>query len=135
MKLDLLYAHAADLGLDVEWTNLGPVRRGEYRHSKNLIRLHCGLTRAQATATLAHELGHATFGDRCSTVKSEQRAWEYGASLIITVKEYQHAERVVGHHPTAIATELAVTRKLIESWQDWYRRGGAVRLSGSPSPR
>lgn len=121
MRLDLLYAHCADLGLDVEHAHLGCIRRGEYRADQNLIRLHSGLTRAQATATLAHEVGHAEFGDRCSSRKAEKRAWQYGAALIINVKDYERAERIAGHHVNAIAAELGVTRRLIEAWQEWYR--------------
>lgn len=122
MMLDRLFHHSADLGLLVEWADLGDVRRGEYRDATRTIVLHRDLTRAQATATLAHELGHAAFGDRCSTPAAERRAWEYGAALIITERDYRRAERVAGPHPSAIAAELGVTRRLVEAWRDWYRR-------------
>jgi hypothetical protein len=56
---------------------------------------------AQAPAALAHEVGRAVFGDRCSWPAAERRASEVGASLIITVKAYQAAERLVGTHPGA----------------------------------
>lgn len=122
MRLDLLFAHAADLQLDVEWADLGEVRRGFYSDDLGLIVLDSSLTRAQATATLAHEIGHAVFGDRCSTPKAERRAWEYGASLVVDVKDYQRAERIAGHCPSAVAAELGVTRRLVEAWQDWHHR-------------
>lgn len=124
MRLDGLFAHSADLGLEVEWADLGGSRRGAYYDDAGRIILHRGLTRAQATATLAHELGHHAFGDRCSTPPVEQRAWEYGAALVIGAQEYRRAERIVGHHPSALAAELGVTRRLIEAWQDWRRRQG-----------
>lgn len=119
-RLDLLYQHAADLDLDVEWADLGPHRRGEYRDDEALIVLHQGLTRRQAIATLAHEIGHAVFGDRCSTPAVERRAWRYGASLIITPREYERAEALVGPHAGALALELEVTPKLIEAWRAWF---------------
>lgn len=122
MRLDRLYQHCADLGIDVEWADLGPVRRGCYLDDSNTILLNTLLTRAQATATLAHECGHQVFGDRCSTPRAERRASEYGAALIINVKDYQAAERLVGHHCGALADELGVTPHLIEAWQRWYRR-------------
>lgn len=125
-RLDMLYHHCADMGLGVEWVDLGPSRRGEYVDGSRLIRLHRGLTRAQATATLAHEIGHAEFGHSCSTPATERRAWQYGASLVVSVADYQRAERIVGHHPNALAAELGVTRRLIEAWRDWYRTSGLM---------
>lgn len=117
-----MFAHAADLGVDVEWAHLGGVRRGEYRDQSRRIILEASLTRAQATATLAHEIGHAVFGDRCSTPRAEKRAWEYGAALIIAPEEYWHAERLVGPHPNALAAELEVTPRLVHAWRDWFSR-------------
>lgn len=122
MRLDVLFAHSADLGLGVEWANLGEARRGYYRKDKRLIVLHRGLTRAQATSTLAHEVGHHVLGHTCSTPRHERQAWEYGAALVINVKDYRRAERIAGHHPNAVAAELGVTPRLVEAWQDWYRR-------------
>lgn len=118
----MLFAHCADLEVEVQWADLGEHRRGEYRDDHGLIVLNHKLTRAQATATLAHEVGHAVFGDRASTPANERRASEYGASLIITPREYAAAERMVGHHPGALAAELGVTRYLIEAWRDWYAK-------------
>lgn len=119
MRLDLLFAYAADLGLDVEWVDLGDVRRGEYADDERIIRLHHGLTHAQATATLAHEVAHAVFGDRCSTPAIERRAWHYGARLVISDRDYARAEWIVGSHPLALAAELGVTRRLVEAWPDY----------------
>lgn len=122
MKLDGLLAHAAALGVDVTWADLGDIRYGEYRDDISQITLCTSLTRAQAVSTLAHELGHAHHGDRCSTPGVEQRAWEYGARLVITVEEYSRAEVIAGPHPSAIAAELGVTRRLVEAWQAAYER-------------
>ena len=122
MRLGLLLEHAADLGLDVEWADLGDVRRGVYLRDQSLVVLNNRLTRAQATATLAHEIGHAVFGDACSTPEAERRASELGASLVIDVAEYERAERLVGPHAGALADELGVTPHLVEAWRRWYER-------------
>lgn len=122
MRLDLLFAHCGDLGIEVEWEDLGDVRRGHYLDDGKRIILNHRMTRAQATAALAHEVGHAVFNDRCSTPAAERRASEYGASLVINVKAYQQAERMVGHHTGALAHELGVTPHLIEAWRRWYAR-------------
>lgn len=123
-RLDALFRHAADLRIDVEWADLGEVNRGAYLDDHQMIVLNRRLTRAQATGALAHEIGHATFGDRCSTPRAERRASEYGASLIITPAEYRRAERAVGHHAGALAEELDVTPHIIAAWRRWYARTG-----------
>ena len=122
MRLDLLYHHAADLGLRVEWDDMGDFRRGVYFDDLQVIVLNNALTTNQATAALAHEIGHAVFGDRCTDPRRERRADEYGASLIITVKDYKRAERMVGCHLGALADELEVTPRLVEAWRRWYAR-------------
>ena len=123
MRLDLLYAHCADLGIEVRWTSRLPeLHRGCYVETERAIYLAEGLTRVQTTATLAHELGHALYRDLVSTPANERRAWEIGAALIISVAEYADAERMVGHHTGALAQELDVTPILIEGWRRWYAR-------------
>lgn len=128
--------HCADLGVDVDWCDLGDRRRGDYFRDGASIRLNLRLTRAQATATLAHELGHHHFGDRCTTPADERRAWEYGAALLIGPGEYAAAEAAVGHHLAALAIELGVTPKLVEAWRRWWSTKGrqlAARRSPSSS--
>lgn len=133
-RLDHLFQHCADLGLTVEWSDLGSYRRGQYRREGDEITLNLRLTRAQATATLAHELGHHRFGDRCSTPSGERRAWEYGASMLISPGEYRRAESLVGHHISALALELEVTPKLIEAWRRWWHKRGRHLDDDDPVP-
>lgn len=118
-QLDQMFQHCADLGLDVTWADLGDYRRGEYWHDDQRIILNRRLTRAQATATLAHELGHHRFGDNCTTPANEARAWEYGAAMLITPIEYRCAEATVGSDLWALSAELGVTPKA---------RGGVASL-------
>lgn len=118
--------------------DLGDRRRGAYFHDQGVIRLNLRLTRAQATATLAHELGPHRFGDTCTTPANERRAWEYGAALLITPREYATAEREVGHHLAALALELGVTPRIIGSWHDWWEKCGraaAARRASVNWPR
>lgn len=120
--------HCADLGIEVEWADLGDRRRGEYHRDGDRIVVSLRLTRRQATATLAHELGHQRFGDRCSTPAGERRAWEYGAALLVTPAQYAAAEWAVGHHLAALAIELGVTPRLVEAWRRWYEQRCPDRL-------
>lgn len=130
--LDHLFRHCADQGLEVEWSELGDRRRGAYYFDGDRIVLSLRLTRAQAASTLAHELGHQRFGDRCSSPAAERRAWEYGAALLISPRQYEAAERLVGPHLSALAVELGVTPKLIEAWRRWWEtRGRLLELARS----
>lgn len=103
---------------------MGPIRQGEYHRRGDFIRLNWRLTRAQATACLAHELGHQRFGDTCSTSAKERRAWEYGAAFLIAPGEYAAAEGLVGCHTSALAIELGVTPRLIDAWRRWWETKG-----------
>lgn len=145
-RLDHLYQHCADLGLSVEWGDLGQHRRGDYWRDGDRIRLSLRLTARQTVAVLAHEIGHHTFGDACSSPAAERRAWEYGAAMLITPAEYAAAEALVGHHKAALAIELEVTPKLIEAWRRWWSVRGrelalvdshalGLELVGGPDPR
>jgi hypothetical protein len=116
--------HCADLGVPIEWEDLGPKRRGKCQALAGRIILNPRMTLVQAGSTLAHEIGHWVFGDLMSTAANERRAWEYGASLMVTRFEYEMAERVVGHHPAALAIELGVTVKIVEGWRRWWLRRG-----------
>lgn len=118
-----LYQHAADLGLSVEWACGLPARlHGHYVDADRTVYLNYYCTAAQALAALAHEIGHAEYGDRCSTPSIERRADEFGAGLVLSSTEYARAEELVGEHPGALARELGVTVKLIHAWRRWYAR-------------
>lgn len=130
-RLDRLFQHCWDLGIEVEWDELGDHRRGHYEWRRNSIVLNVRLTMAQVVSTLAHEIGHAIFGDRCSTPAAERRAWEFGAALAITPAEYEAAEGIAGHHPSALAMELEVTPRLIEAWRQWYEKRYPIELHAS----
>lgn len=121
-----MFQHCADLGIDVEWEDLGSKRRGHYRWRDDAIVLNRRLTTAQATAVLGHELGHQRFGDKCSTPAVERRAWEYAAAMLVTPAEYRDAEELVGCHLASLAIELGVTPKLIEAWRRWWETKGRL---------
>lgn len=124
-RFDELAQHAGDLGVNIEWTfELPPTIHAYYEHDGQLIVINYRCTEAQVIAALAHEVGHAAFGDTCSTDMIERRADEYGASLVLTPTEYADAERQVGPHAGALARELGVTRDLVLAWRRWWVRVG-----------
>lgn len=125
MKFDLLLHHCADLGVDVEYDDLGLTRHGFYRHRESLIVLNRRCTAAQLLSALAHECGHAVACDHGATA-NHAKADEYGAALIITPAEYEAAEQAVGEHAGALAEYLGVTRRLVLAWRRWYARTHAA---------
>ena len=127
---DALYQHAADLGLDVEWTfDLPDECHGYYEDDERLVVLNYRCTQAQARFALAHEVAHAIYGDRCSGEWIERRADELAASLLLTSEQYAAAEAIVGPHAGALARELDVTRRCILAWRRWWLRGGRRRAA------
>ncbi len=128
--LNQLFRHCADLGIEVEWADLGSTKHGEYRATTDTITLSARLTHRQALAALAHEIGHREFGDRCSTPAIERRAWEYAAAFLITPPDYAAAENAVGSHMGALASELEVTPKVIEAWRRWWHKRGHLLEGG-----
>lgn len=77
--------------------------------------------------TLAHELAHYILrheptGDPWLHSRQERQAHELAAELLITPEEYESAEILVGHHPSALAAELGVTKHLIYVWRGLYER-------------
>lgn len=123
--------HCSDVGVAVEWEDLGRKVRGHCRALENKVVLNSRLTFVQAACTGIHEFAHWSFGDLRSTPAVERRAWEYGASLLVEAEEYARAERLVGSDVRAIALELDVTTKLVEAWRRWWLRQGQVRVDVS----
>lgn len=129
-RLDEIFQHYADIGVDVEWRDLGSKKRGEYDWYVDKVIVSLRLDQRQLLSCLAHELGHRHFGDRCSTPAVERRAWEYAAAFLITPSAYQRAEAFVGHQVSALAIELGVTPKVIEAWRRWWEKRGKALAGG-----
>ncbi|WP_411702054.1 ImmA/IrrE family metallo-endopeptidase [Corynebacterium sp. LaCa101] len=71
--------------------------------------------------SLAHELGHAHYGDPPGHHGAHEiRADRFAARLLINPTEYATAEAIYGPHPAAIAAELGVTVNILKSWQQLY---------------
>lgn len=103
------------------WRDLGR-RRGEYRHQHRLITLNPKMSEVLQRSTLAHELGHAHYGDMWvadpnAAEFQERRANQFAARILISPTEYAVAEALVGPHSGALAKELGVARYIVEAWQ------------------
>lgn len=112
-----LIDHAHDEGVRVWW------RRIAGRDAAWSAR-HCGiwvdpaLTEREARSLLAHELGHAYYGDvGPQPDEVELRAWRYAALLLIDWEEYAEAEWLYGPHLGGLAEALGVTREVVQAFQ------------------
>ena len=106
-----------------ETTDLDPEWNGMYLHDRRLILIRKGLDYWKRRSILAHELGHAFYGDEHhGDPRLELRADQYAARLLISEDAYRAAEHLHGPHPGAIAHELGVTPDVVTTWCDIYSR-------------
>lgn len=87
-RIEWVLQHCADIGVEVEWLDLGVYRRGDYCDASRTIRVNTRLADWQALSTLIHELGHAARRHRIQTSRTEQQADETGMALAFTAREY-----------------------------------------------
>ena len=103
-------------GYQVRWHRGGP--KAAWLPHQRAVTLRHGLDDVTALCSLAHELGHAHYGDPpgCDP-RLEARADRFAARLLISPVEYAMAERAYGPHPAHIAHELGVTIHLVDVWR------------------
>lgn len=104
-------------------------RDGDYCHETRVIRIRDGMHARHHRSVLAHELGHAVFGDVPSkfgpvNAKQERRAEEWAALRLITLDDYRAAEAHCGGHPGAMALELGVMRSIVVAFSKILARLG-----------
>lgn len=120
---------AEQAGVRIEYCALRDDRDGEYVHARNLIRLRPGMSERRHRSVLAHELGHAAFGDvptRFGPVhaKQERRAEEWAALRLISIDDYRHVEALRDGHAGAMALDLGVMRSTVEAFASVLQRIG-----------
>jgi Zn-dependent peptidase ImmA (M78 family) len=114
-----LMREAGRLGVRVFLAHIDdrPDLLGYYSHSRRVIVVRLGLTPSERDSVLAHELGHAFYGDECSNGPHERRAERYAAELLITPEAYAAAE-AEDANPGAIADSLGVTVDIVTAYQE-----------------
>lgn len=103
---------------------------GWYDHHRRVISTRRGQSIAQYKSVLAHELGHAHYGDTPTgnghfDQRQERRADEYAAQLLINPHDFEAAAIWHHGHLPAIADELEVTQHILKTWQSLYERTAA----------
>lgn len=114
--IDALIDVSEARGYRVRWHRGGP--KAAWLPHKATITLRHGMSDADTLCALAHELGHAHYGDPAGhDPRLEARADRFAARLLISPVEYAAAERAYGAHPAHIAHELGVTVHLVDVWR------------------
>lgn len=119
--LDLI-DHAHRQGIRV-WWRAHPSGKAHWSAQHRSIWLDPTLTDVEARSLLAHELGHAFYGDVGPQPHHiEQRAWRFAAELLIPEDDYIDAELLHGQDRALIADHLGVTREVVDAHQSILRR-------------
>lgn len=92
--------------------------KGYYHHKSRTISTRRGMSITQYRSTLAHELGHAYYGDEPTgnghyDQRQEARADEYAARLLIPRDEFATAYQWCQGDHQELADELEVTQHLL----------------------
>lgn len=124
INTDALIDVAQRRGYRVRWHRGGP--KAAWLPHCNTISLRVGMDDVTTLCSLAHELGHAHYGDPPGHHGAhELRADRFAARLLITPHDYATTEAIYGPHPNVLAHELGVTVKVLKTWQSLYERTAA----------
>lgn len=121
---DALIDVAQRRGYRIRWHRGGP--KAAWVPSQNAITVQIGMDDVTTLCSLAHELGHAHYGDPPGHYGAhELRADRFAARLLISPVDYAATEAIYGPHPSVLAHELGVTVKVLKTWQTLYERTAA----------
>lgn len=102
----------------IETNQLDPRFNGMYLDHHRTILLRSDLDYWTRRSCLAHELGHARYGDtHFANVRAEARADRFAADLLICPEQYLRLEQLHEGHEGAIAHELGITPHLLQVWK------------------
>lgn len=116
------YEHAERLGIEVIHR---PIRtaNGRWFPDHNLIVIRSGMKAAWDRSTLAHELGHASYGHCDDRPKHEVQADRFAADNLI---EFDELTELMKWTPDSarLANELMVTTRLLRVYLNVHRLAG-----------
>lgn len=100
--IEALIQTAEARGYRIRWHCGGP--KAAWIPHKHTISLRLGMDDAATLCSLAHELGHAHYGDPPGHHGAHEiRADRFAARLLISPTEYATAEAIYGPHPATLA--------------------------------
>lgn len=120
-NLDALIEVAENRGYKIRWHRGGP--KAAWQPHRRTVTLRIGMGDTTTLCALAHELGHAHYGDPPGHYGAhELRANRFAAHLLVSPAEYAAAEELYGPQPNLIAAELGVTLTVLNTWISNYRK-------------
>ncbi|WP_336647574.1 ImmA/IrrE family metallo-endopeptidase [Microbacterium sp. MMO-10] len=114
-----LIRFAASQGIEIHASHLDEDVFGYWSPDEGRIYYDLKLTPNEARVTVAHELGHAYYGDRCDGDRADRRAEKYAAALLIDPEEYARLE-ALDPEQNYLADELGVTVDLILFYEEHF---------------
>lgn len=124
INVEALIDVAQRRGYRVRWHRGGP--KAAWLPHRNTISLRVGMDDITTLCSLAHELGHAHYGDPPGHHGAhELRADRFAARLLINPADYAKEEALYGPHPSVLAHELGVTVKVLKTWKSLHERQAA----------
>ena len=116
------YAHAERLGIEVIHR---PIRtaNGMWIPDHNVIVIRSGMKAAYDRSTLAHELGHSSYGHRDDRPKHEVQADRFASENLIDSAEIIELMKWVPDS-ARLANELEVTTRLLRVYLNVHHLAG-----------
>ena len=119
--IESLIQSAEARGYRIRWHRGGP--KAAWLPHRSTITLRVGMDDTTTLCSLAHELGHAHYGDPPGHHGAHEiRADRFAARLLVSPTEYATTEALYGPHPATLANELGVTVKVLKTWQNIYEK-------------
>lgn len=119
--IESLIQSAEARGYIIRWHRGGP--KAAWLPHRSTITLRVGMDDTTTLCSLAHELGHAHYGDPPGHHGAHEiRADRFAARLLVSPTEYATTEAIYGPHPATLANELGVTVKVLKTWQNIYEK-------------
>lgn len=120
-SVDALIEVAEHRGYRIRWHRHGP--KAAWLPHLQAVSLRYGMSDEDTLCALAHELGHAFYGDPPGHAGMyERRADRFAARLLIDPAAYRAAEEIYGPYPTRLAAELGVTTHILTTWASLHAR-------------
>ena len=124
INVEALIDVAQARGYRIRWHRGGP--KAAWVPRQNAITVQIGMDDVTTLCSLAHELGHAHYGDPPGHFGAHEiRADRFAARLLISPVDYAATEAIYGPHPSVLAHELGVTVKVLKTWQSLHERTAA----------